>query len=196
MRLFVALDLPHGLRERLAWMAGGLPGARWVPPENYHVTLRFIGDVAGWQARDADTALAGIRAPSFALTMAGIGTLDRGGRVMSVQARVERCAALDHLHSKVETALARAGLERERRRFAPHVTLARLDNVPEHEAAAWVARHNLFRAPPVEVQHFTLFSSLLGKDQAVYAPEVEYPLHEGPAPVAAAPDHATYNPWG
>jgi len=195
MRLFVALDLPHALRERLAWMAGGLPGARWRPPENYHVTLRFIGDIPAWQARDADTALAAIRAPGFALTLAGIGTQDRGGKVVSVHARVERCAALDHLQSKVETALTRAGLERERRRFVPHVTLARLDGVPEFKVAEWVANHNLFRVAPVPVGHFTLFSSLLGKVQAVYEPEVEYALVDGPAPVPVADDPALYNPW-
>lgn len=195
MRLFVALDLRHSLRERLAWMAGGLPGARWLPPENYHVTLRFIGEVPGWQAADVDTALAAIRAPGFALTLAGIGTQDRGGRVVSVHARVERCAALDHLHSKIETALTRSGLDRERRRFAPHVTLARLDNVPEFKVAEWVANHNLFRGPPATIEHFTLFSSLLGKDQALYTPEVEYPLGDSLAPVATVAEATTYNPW-
>ena len=194
MRLFVALGLPHSLRERLAWMAGGLPGARWVPPENYHVTLRFIGDLPGWQARDVDTALAAIRAPGFALTLAGIGTQDKAGRVTSIHARVERCPPLDHLQAKTETALQRAGLERERRRFAPHVTLARLDQVPEHKVAAWVAQHNLFRGPPVPVECFTLFSSLLGKEQAMYTPEVEYPLGLIAAPAPTA-DTATYNPW-
>ena len=196
MRLFAALDLPHSLRERLAWMSGGLPGARWVAPENYHVTLRFIGEVPGWQAGDLDTALAAIRAPGFALTLAGIGTQDRGGRVVSVHVQVERCPALDHLQSKIETALQRAGLERERRRFAPHVTLARLDGVPEFKVAEWVANHNLFRGTPVEIGHFTLFSSLLGKDQALYTPEVEYALGRSPAPASASSDSAPYNPWG
>ncbi len=195
MRLFVALNIPHALRERLAWMAGGLQGARWVPPENYHLTLRFIGDLPGWQAGDMDTALAAIRAPGFALTLAGIGTQQKAGRITAVYARAERSPALEHLHSKIETALTRAGLERERRRFAPHVTLARLDAVPEVKVAAWVAQHNLFRAPPTPVGQFVLYSSLLGKDQAVYAPEVEYPLGAGATPVAPVTTQATYNPW-
>ena len=193
MRLFVAIDLPHSVRERLAWMAGGLPGARWVPPENYHVTLRFIGDIPAWHARDVDTALAAIRAPGLTLGLAGIGTTDKAGRVMSIHVRVERSPALDHLRAKIETALQRVGLERERRRFAPHVTLARLDQVPEHTVAAWVAQHNLFRGPPVLVEHFTLFSSLLGKDQAAYTAEVDYPLNLMPAPPIV--ETALYNPW-
>ena len=67
MRLFVALDLPAALRQRLSFMAGGLPGARWVSPENYHVTLRFIGELPGWRAEEVDAALAAVRAPGFTL---------------------------------------------------------------------------------------------------------------------------------
>jgi 2'-5' RNA ligase len=82
------------------------------------------------------------------------------------------------LQSKIETALQRCGLEPERRRFQPHLTLARLDNAPETKLASFVQAHNLFRADPVPIEHFTLFSSLLGKDQAFYTAEVEYALAE------------------
>lgn len=180
MRLFVALDLPASLRERLSWMARGLPGARWVPPENYHVTLRFIGEVPGYQAGEIDEALAGIRAPGFTLRLAGVGVFHKGAKASALWAGVERSPALDHLQTKVETALQRIGLEPERRRFAPHVTLARVDGAAEAKLAAWVQANNLFRADPVPVEHFTLFSSRLGKEQAAYTPEVEYPLTEAP----------------
>lgn len=176
MRLFVALDLPSSLRTRLSWMAGGLPGARWVPPENYHVTLRFIGELPGWRAEEVDHALAGLRAPGFELQLAGVGTFAKGGKVNALWVGVERNPALDHLQAKVETALQRAGIESERRRFNPHVTLARMDGVPEGKIASWVQGHNLFRSDKVPVEHFTLFRSRLGKEQAVYEAEVEYPL--------------------
>lgn len=176
MRLFVALDLPSSLRTRLSWLSGGLPGARWVPPENYHVTLRFIGELPAYRAEEVDHALAGLRAPGFTVQLAGVGTFEKGGRIGALWVGVERNKQLEHLQTKVETALQRAGLERERRRFAPHVTLARLDGVPEPKVAAWVQGHNLFRSEPMAVGHFTLFSSRLGKEQAVYEPEVEYPL--------------------
>lgn len=176
MRLFVALDLPAGLRQRLSWLAGGIDGARWVAPENYHLTLRFIGELPGYRAEEIDHALAGLRAPGFTLTLAGTGTFAKGGKATSLWAGVERNPQLDHLQSKVETALQRAGLEPERRRFSPHVTLARLDGVPEAKVAAWVQAHNLFRAEGVPVEHFTLFSSRLGKEQPVYTPEADYAL--------------------
>jgi 2'-5' RNA ligase len=182
MRLFVALDLPWWLRERLSLLSGaGIPGARWVPPENYHLTLRFIGETPSHRAEDIDHALAALRGRGFSLTLAGLGVFARngpkGGRSTTLWVGVERNPQLDHLQSKIETALQRVGLEPERRRFAPHVTLARLDPVvPEAKLAAFVQAHNLFRSEPVPIEHFTLFSSLLGKEQSVYTAEVEYPL--------------------
>ena len=176
MRLFVALGLPRSLRTRLSFLGGGLPGVRWAPPENYHVTLRFIGELPKWRAEEVDEALASLRAPAFALQLAGVGAFSKAGRVTSLWVGVERTPALDHLQQKVETALHRAGVERERRRFTPHVTLARLDGAPEAKVAAWVQSHNLFRSEPIAIEQFTLFSSRLGKEQAVYEPEVDYPL--------------------
>lgn len=176
MRLFVALDLPWSLRERLSLVAGGVPGARWVPIDNLHCTLRFIGEVPAWRAEEIDAALVGLRAPGFSLTLAGVGVFNRSGKAASLYAGVERSEALDRLQSKVETALQRAGLDPERRRWAPHVTLARVDAASEARIAAWVQANNLFRAEPIAVEHFTLFSSRLGKEASAYTAEVEYAL--------------------
>lgn len=176
-RLFVALALPFALKAQLAALAGGgIPGAKWVAPENYHLTLRFIGEVETWRAQEVDEALAAIRAPAFELSLHGLGIFEKGGKVQALWVGAEKTEGLAFLQSKVETALQRAGLEPERRRFAPHVTLARTDKAPPEKLIAYVQAHNLFRAPPVPVGHFTLFSSRLGKEQAVYVPEVEYEL--------------------
>jgi RNA 2',3'-cyclic 3'-phosphodiesterase len=140
------------------------------------VTLRFIGEAPRYLAEEIDQALAALKAPSFPLRLAGVGTFAKGGRSQSLWIGVERSEPLDRLQGKIETALQRCGLEPERRRFQPHLTLARLDNGAEAKVAAFVQAHNLFRAEPVQVEHFTLFSSLLGKDQPVYTPEVEYGL--------------------
>jgi 2'-5' RNA ligase len=180
MRLFVALDVPTSLRTRLSFLCGGLPGVRWVPPENYHITLRFIGELPGWRAEEVDQALAKIRAPGFTLQLSGVGAFAKAGRVTALYVRVERNPALEHLQAKVERALQHAGVEPERARFVPHVTMARFgarnDGLPEAKVAGWVQSHNLFRSTPMVVEHFTLFSSMLGKEQASYCPEVEYEL--------------------
>jgi 2'-5' RNA ligase len=177
MRLFVALDLPWLLRERLASLSAvAVPGARWVPAENMHLTLRFIGETPAHRAEDIDHALTALRVRSFAVTLTGVGTFAKAGRPTALWVGVDRNPQLAHLQNKIETALQRCGLEPERRKFQPHVTLARLDNPAEAKLAAFVQMHNLFKAEPMPVQHFTLFSSRLGKEQSVYTAEVEYPL--------------------
>lgn len=176
MRLFVALDLPQEVKVRLAAMCGGIPGVRWVPPENYHLTLRFIGEVPGYMAEELDIALANIRAKPFELSLSGLGTFEKAGRVQSLHVVAGRTPGLAHLQAKIETALQRAGLPPERKKFAPHVTIARTDGAAVPKLAGFVQAHNLFRTEPVMVEHFVLFSSRLGKEQAVYTPEVEYAL--------------------
>lgn len=176
MRLFVGIELPWELRERLAAMCGSVPGARWVPSDNFHLTLRFIGETQPFRAEEIDLALGALRGRGFPMALAGVGVFEKAGRSITLWAGVERSPALDHLQTKIETALQRAGCEPQRRRFTPHVTLARLDNVPEQKLAAFVQAHNLFRSDPVPVDHFTLFSSRLGKEASVYTAEVEYPL--------------------
>ena len=177
MRLFAGIDLPWELRHRIAALStSGIQGARWVPPENYHLTLRFIGEVPPHVAEEIDLSLAALRGKRLDLTLAGVGTFSKSGRANTLYVGVERNPRLEHLQSKIETALQRAGLEPERRRFQPHVTLARLDNPPEFKLVAFVQAHNLFRADPFAVEHFTLFSSQLGKEQSVYTAEVEYGL--------------------
>jgi 2'-5' RNA ligase len=176
IRLFVALGLPATLRSQLALLAGGIPGAKWVPPENYHVTLRFIGEVESWRAQEIDDALAGIRARPFELSLRGLGVFEKGGRISALWVGIEKAEPLIFLQGKIETALQRIGLEPERKRFAPHVTLARTDRAAPEKLIAHVQAHNLFRAPPVPVESFTLYSSRLGKEQAVYVAEVDYAL--------------------
>ncbi len=158
-------------------LAGGLPGARWVGVDNLHLTLRFIGEVNRPQAEDIDHALAGLRARAFPLRLSGLGVHTKAGRPNRLWIGAERSAALDHLQAKIETALQRAGREPERRRFVPHVTLARLDpTVAESKLGAYIQAHNLFQADTVPIAHFALFSSLRGKEQSVYTSEVEYGL--------------------
>jgi 2'-5' RNA ligase len=176
MRLFAAIDLPWSLRDRLAGLTTGLYGMRWMRRENLHLTLRFIGEIPPFRAEDVDLALLAVKARSFPLTIAGVGLFEKAGRVTALWAGVERNPQLDHLQAKIETALQRAGLEPERRRFVPHITLARTDQPANEKIASFIQTNNLLRTEPFQVEHFTLFSSQLGHDGSVYTAESEYAL--------------------
>ncbi len=176
MRLFVALDLPWEVKEELADFSCNIPGARWVPTENFHITLRFIGEANRLQAEEIDLALATLRGRSFSFCLSGLGWFEKYGRVSMLWAGVERNADLARLQAKVETALHRVGIPADRRRFIPHVTLARMDMPVTTALTSFVQAHNLYRSAPIRADNVTLFSSFLGKDQPTYTPEAEYAL--------------------
>jgi len=176
VRLFVAIDLPEPVRARLAALAGGIPGARWVSADNIHLTLRFIGEVDEGKFEDIAEALESIEAPGFEVVLEGIGHFGPPRAARSVHVGVARNPALSHLRDKIESALVRAGLEPEGRKFSPHVTLARLHNAPGSRITAFVAGNNLIREGPIPVAGFTLYSSFLGRSGAIHIPERFYPL--------------------
>src|SRR5215211_357442 len=64
-RIFTGLEIPDDVGQSLATLRGGLPGARWIDPENYHVTLRFIGDVDDAMAHEVASVLGRVRRPRF-----------------------------------------------------------------------------------------------------------------------------------
>ena len=178
MRLFVGIPLPGDVREALAGLRSGLPGARWAEPRDMHVTLRFIGEVGKPEAEHIDAALGAVRAPAFELAFSGIGLFQSGSRVRTVWARLERSTLLVHLREKVESAVVRAGLEPERRKFKPHVTLARLKNTPGGRVGAYVEAQDAFAVGPFPVTGFALIRSFLNRDGPHYEPVAEYALHQ------------------
>ena len=176
IRLFVGVALPEDIRLTLAGLCGGVPGARWVATESFHMTLRFIGEVSEGEAEDIHTALGTINARTFSLMLSGVGHFESAGQVHTLWAGVEKNAELLALRARIESALVRIGLPPEGRRYSPHVTLARLKDTPIHRVSNFLALHGLFRAGPIPVGSFTLFSSFLKSSGALYHPEAEYPL--------------------
>ncbi len=186
MRLFLAIALPEALRARLADLGRGLPGVRWLPPENLHLTLRFIGEVDRSLAEELDAALGQIRAPGFSLTLAGVGCFGAGEKVRSIWAGVETNPDLLGLQVKIEAALRRAGLPPEGRKFKPHVTLARLKGRSGVRLQDFLARGALYRGASFQVEDFVLFSSFLSQSGAIYTPEAAYPLRDFGPPTGRA----------
>ncbi len=185
MRLFVAITLPEEIREALAALEDGLPGVRWIPEDNLHLTLRFIGEVDHGVAHDIDDALVALRMPAFELKLAGVGKFGQGRKLRALWAGVEANPELVRLRDKVERAMVGVGLAPEPRKFAPHISLARFKNngagMPPDKLERYLADHALFKAGPFPVEAFTLYSSFLSSSGAIYTPEADYPL-EGAAP--------------
>ncbi len=175
-RLFVGIPFPPETRQRLALMSGGIPGARWTAVDNFHLTVRFIGEVDGRAYDDVVDALAEVRAPGFDLTLGGIDHFGKGDKVRVLWIGVEKNPALLHLHGRVESALVRAGLEPAGRKYSPHVTLARLERAPSGRLGPFVQANHVVRIGPLAVDRFALFSSWSHGEGPLYEIEAEYPL--------------------
>jgi 2'-5' RNA ligase len=176
LRLFVGIGFPPELKLQLSLLCHGLPGARWVSPDNFHLTLRFIGETGEDVAADIDAALSRLKARRFTVQLAGIGLFASGERPRTLWVGVERHPELVALRDKIEQALIRIGLPPESRKFAPHVTLARLNNPPRDKLCDFLAAHALFRAAPLAVEGFSLIASFPTKTGAIYEDQAEYPL--------------------
>ena len=173
-RLFTGIELPEDIVRRLSMLRAGLNGASWIDPENYHITMRFAGDIADAQANHFAEALADIRFDSFELELNGLGSFG-GNKPRSLWAAVKPSQALELLQKAHERAARLVGLPPETRNFVPHVTLARLRNVSPYAAADYLALHGGFFAVPFSVGRFVLFSSRPNQGGGPYLVEERYP---------------------
>lgn len=174
-RLFTGIEISADVAERLSSLRGGLPGARWIDPENYHITLRFLGDIDAARAHDVADLLAGIRRRAFTLAIDGLGTFG-GARPRQVWARVPAVRELMALQNENEQLIQRAGLPAETRKFTPHVTLARLRATKSRSLAHYLESRGGFLSTPFEVTRFVLFSSQPSRGGGPYIVEQAYPL--------------------
>lgn len=174
-RLFTGIEIPSGIAQALDMLRGGLPGARWIDRENYHVTLRFIGDVDDVAAREAAYALGQIRRAAFELHFEGLASFG-GRKPRAVIASVAPQPALFDLQAEQERLMRRIGLEPEPRKYTPHVTLARLRSSSSLDVAEYLAARGYFRTAPFKVSQFVLFSSRASTGGGPYVVEASYPL--------------------
>ena len=174
-RLFTALEIPADIAFSLSLLRGGLPRARWIDPENFHITLRFIGNVDGPVADDIADTLHQISGPSFELALDGLGAFGNR-RPHSLWAGVRPAPALNDLQAELERNLQRIGLAREHRRFTPHITLARLRSASEPDVATYLTLRGNFQTAPFPVGRFVLLSSKASRGGGPYVMEDAYPL--------------------
>lgn len=180
LRLFTGLAVPLLLRQRLTTLQGGIEGARWTERENFHITLTFIGDVDERTAEGVDEALQSVKMEPFRLSLKGAGIFDKAGVPGVLWMGVSQSAPLHRLKEKIDRALYAARLPFENRKYAPHVTIARLKNAEEDKVAGFIQQNNLFSTEEFDVTEFILYRSRQTKHGAAYEELMEYPLSKNP----------------
>ncbi|WP_029005710.1 RNA 2',3'-cyclic phosphodiesterase [Azorhizobium doebereinerae] len=173
-RLFTAIEIPEDVGSTLSLLRGGISGARWIDPEFYHVTLRFVGDVDDALARDIALMLGQVRRRAFDMVLDGLDQFG-GHKPRAVFATVKANPALLELQAEQERIMQRLGLAPERS-FRPHVTLARLRDASTRQVADYLAMRGLYRSMPFHVPRFVLYSSRDSVGGGPYVVEAEYPL--------------------
>ncbi len=173
-RLFTGLEIPSELALELSMLRGGLHGARWIDSENYHITLRFIGDIDRATAFDIANMLDEIKRPPFTVTLEGLSFFG-GDKPRAIVAKAQPAPALVQLQAEQERLMRRIGMAPEPRKFTPHVTLARLRDASVHAVADYLgARGILSRS--FEATRFVLYSSRDSIGGGPYVIEAAYPL--------------------
>ena len=170
-RLFVAIDLTESAKEAVTKICSGLPGVKWVDPAQMHLTLRFIGDADETLFLRIRKELATVSAPAFRMLLRGVGRFPPKREPHVLWVGVDRSDSIIQLRDQVERALVRTGLEPEGRAFSPHITLARVRDMPAARVAPYLEQHRLFEAPPIPVNEFHLYSSILSAKGAIHRRE-------------------------
>ncbi len=178
-RLFVAIRPPEAVRDALLDLMEGVREARWQEDDQLHLTLRYIGEVDRHQANDIAEALAAIRFAPFPITVAGTGRFERKGRAHTLFADIERTPPLLALRQQVERACVEIGLEPEHRKFAPHITIARL-NTSSGTIAPFLARTAELQAGHFTCDAFRLYESHLRPSGSIYEPVMTFPARHEP----------------
>ncbi len=174
-RLFTGVEIPRDVQEALSLLRGGLPGARWIDPENYHITLRFIGDIDDRLAHEIASLLDSVKRRSFEVRFGGL-TFFGGNKPRAIVVSVEPIQPLIELQSELERLMQRLGLEPEGRKFTPHVTLARLRNTSSRDVAEYLSTRGPLFGSAFHVSRFVLFSSRASVGGGPYVVEADYPL--------------------
>jgi 2'-5' RNA ligase len=175
-RLFTGIEVPLQAAFLLSLKRGGLPGARWIDQENYHITLRFIGDVDHAIANEVTDALDHlVHSEAFAVKLNHLGSFG-GDKPRALYAGVENNAVLQRLQAAQERVLQRLGLNPDGRKFVPHVSLARLKGTSSADLAQFMAFAGRFEPIEFPVERFVLYSSRDSVGGGPYRIEETYPL--------------------
>lgn len=175
-RCFIAIDPPQPVKERLGLLRADIPAARWVPVDQIHLTLSFLGSIEESLLPGLCRQLGRIRAPGFQLNFSRTGCFPdhRHPRVLWLGLQPE--PHLELLAGQIHSVLVSCGIILEDRPFSPHITLARIRSGRPHEADPFLDIASDDVIPSVTVREFILFQSRLTSQGAIHAPIMRFPL--------------------
>ncbi len=178
-RLFTGIEIPSKVATQLQMLQAGLPGARWIKRENFHITLRFIGDVDGRVADEIIYALEQVQPLPFSIRLNGLDVFGRS-KPHSLYAGVEVNKTLSHLQSEQERIMQRIGLKPDGRKFTPHVTLARFRSPNVDEIANWLSSRGDYSSNSFTVGRIALYSARESTGGGPYVIERVFPFESVP----------------
>ncbi len=177
IRLFIGIDLPDTIKKDVYAICYGLPRVKWMEKEQLHLTLRFIGEVDGGSVfSDIKTSLKDVRMDAFSIKIEGLGYFPPKKTPKVLWVGVEPQDKVTLLRNRVESVLVKSGLEPERRKFSPHITIARLKGPPINRVARFLEERCLFSTTAFPVSDFFLYSSILTPKGPIHKMESKYNL--------------------
>lgn len=176
-RLFIAINLKPSIIEQIQNICFGVKNARWLPADQIHLTLRFIGKCDKDLFDNIDTALEQVRIHAFSIAPEGVGYFPPRGKPRILWIGIRPSKELETLRTSIDKCLNRIGVAEERRKFHPHITVARLrDNTPPSSIIPFLTQHSLFKLDSFPVKNFHLYSSILRQEGAIHRIEETYTL--------------------
>ena len=171
-RLFIALRIPESVRSQLGRVKYPIAGFSWIPLENLHLTMRFLGDISLDRREKLEARLATVRVEPFVLPVEGTGAFPprRPPKVVWVGTGRSH-PRLFQLRQRIDDSLLMGGFDVDMRSFHAHITVARLGPDTMGLANQWVVENEEFIAAPFLVDGFGLYSSLPGPEGSQYTLE-------------------------
>lgn len=183
MRTFIAIDIPEQVKRQLGELQAslrecGAPVA-WVKPDNFHATLKFLGEVGEDRIEQVFEAVrkAVAGSPRCTFQLEGVGAFPSAKRPRVIWVGVGAGKqALVELAQKVDAELGSCGFDREARAYAPHFTLGRVKEPRANPRLTQAIEASTFASGDIVVGHVTVMQSKLNPKGSVYTPLLEVPL--------------------
>ena len=174
-RLFTGIAIPNNITSLLSRLQIGLDGARWIELSDFHITLRFIGDIDNNLAAEVVDSLATVNKTQFEVKIIDLDVFG-GKKPHSIFAKVELNQSLFELQDEHERLMRRIGLKPITRKFTPHITICRLRSFRAETIANWLSKNNGFLSETFKVNEFVLYSAKSSTGGGPYVPEQIFPL--------------------